>query len=119
VETAWLHVIERKLSAPSPDGKVYCRECLYLGQRFLPSYMRRRAVPYARYFRCRHANALVVIKDWDGMHHLRVPPWQRNADNNCADFVPRTLRNRVLAYPYRTGAWVLGLTGLLMWVFGW
>jgi hypothetical protein len=119
MDTAWLDTLERECSARPPDGPVYCRQCLYFGQPFLAPLMSGSALSDSRSFFCWHANARVVVQEWDGVHCFRMPPWVRNAQNACADFAPRTLRNRFLIYPYRTGAVVLGLAGLLVWVLKW
>jgi hypothetical protein len=122
MDNAWLDTMEGQLADSPPDGDVYCRRCVYFGQHSLKQDLAQALVgryPRDPRFMCWHPNARVVCKDWDGVHHGRVPPWERNAQNDCADFAPRTLRNYYRIYPYRTWAVVLGLTGFVMWVLGW
>ena len=82
-----------RLEARGP-GKVYCRECRFLGQ------VRRRPSPMFFYtlppaldadtvsHRCLHPHARHPTTMGWGPRDIQLHPSMRNADNDCPDFYP-------------------------------
>jgi hypothetical protein len=101
------------------DGKVYCRDCRYLGQVRLG---RGEVLPYRRsFFRalgeflyCRHPNARQIKVLWWGEQETQVHPSTRNAHNDCPDFQPLTWWQR-----WRPGVVLVGAVLIVGYLLCW
>lgn len=100
-----------RLETTSP-GQVYCQDCRYLtplhhrGRPICPPSLRRDSLgPYTP--RCWHPHARQTRQTWRGKTVCFASPAERNAQNNCLDFAPKT-------WWQRWGHGVVLLAGLLV-----
>jgi hypothetical protein len=85
--------------------EVFCRGCVFYA-------------PQRSAQRCRHPQAVQVVKTYVGRVTHSLEPEERNAHNDCPDFQARTWRD-LAAQVVLFLASIVGLWTLLLYVFPW
>jgi hypothetical protein len=79
------HDMDEQVDAVFPaQGQVYCETCPW----YVPAQTLLRGVVAPR---CRAPGALVTVRTWERASVVRIPPYERNRQNDCPEWRRRTV----------------------------